>query len=476
MSGINTKETNKALFTNTGIIAIGQISTKLINFFLLPLYTALLTTEEYGLVDLLTTYTTFISVVVGMQMSQAIFRFLVTSRSENRKIKEISSTVVVTSCVIVIGYAVVFFCIYRFINLQCKWFLLVHVIAIILFQLLSGIARGLGKNIDYAVGSFIAAVVTLILNVLFIAIFRLNISFMLAAYTIGPVLGCVYLIIRVKLFDFLGFRYANKSDLKMVLGYAIPLVPNELSWSIIHVSDRIVVSQFMNIASNGLIAVASKFSVIYTTSFSIFNTSWTEQVVLHYRDEGGKEYVNTMFDQMVTLFGCIAMGIIVCMPFVYNILVDHKFDNAYGLVPFYMLAVFFNAVIGLISAIYLIENETKKIAISTAVAAAINIIVNILLIRHIGLYAAPLSSICGYAVISFWRLYDINKRHCKIGIPYNKLLILCVMALLTFFSYYTKNNLVHIIVFSIVAIISIIINKTILITLISPIIERVWKH
>lgn len=476
MSGINIKETNKALLTNTGIIAIGQISTKLINFFLLPLYTALLTTEEYGLVDLLTTYTTFISVVVGMQMSQAIFRFLVTSRSENRRIKEISSTVVVASCIVILVYIVVFFCIYRIINLQCKWFLLVHVIAIILFQLLLGIARGLGKNIDYAGGSFIAAVVTLILNVLFIAIFRLNISFMLVAYTIGPILGCAYLIIRVKLFDFLGFRYANKSDLKMVVGYAIPLVPNELSWSIIHVSDRIIVSQFMNIAANGLIAVASKFSVIYTTSFSIFNTSWTEQVVLHYRDEGGKQYVNTMFDQVVTLFGCIAMGIILCMPFVYNILVDHKFDNAYGLVPFYMLAVFFNAVIGLISSIYLVENETKKIAISTTIAAAINIIVNIFLIRYIGLYAAPISSICGYAVISFWRLYDINKRHCKIGISYNKLLILCVMAILTFFSYYAKSNLVHIIVFSIVAIISIIINKTILITLISPIIERVWKH
>lgn len=42
MNKINNKETNKALFKNTGIIAIGQISTKVVNFFLLPLYTALL--------------------------------------------------------------------------------------------------------------------------------------------------------------------------------------------------------------------------------------------------------------------------------------------------------------------------------------------------------------------------------------------------------------------------------------------------
>ena len=108
MSGINTRETNKALFTNTGIIAIGQISTKLINFFLLPLYTSLLATEEYGLVDLLTTYTAFISVIVGLQMSQAIFRFLVTSRNDEKRIEEISSTIVVASIIVILIYTILF--------------------------------------------------------------------------------------------------------------------------------------------------------------------------------------------------------------------------------------------------------------------------------------------------------------------------------------------------------------------------------
>lgn len=341
---------------------------------------------------------------------------------------------------------------------------------------MSGLVRGLGKNADYATGSFISAVVTLVLNVLFIAVFRLNIAFMLAAYAIGPVLGCLYLMKRVHIFKYLRLKSANKKDLKMVLKYAVPLVPNELSWSVIHASDRIIVSHFLSIAANGLIAVASKFSAIYTTGFSIFNTSWTEQVVLHYKDEGGKNYVNSMFEQMVTFFGCIAIGIIVCMPFVYNVLVDQKFENAYGLVPFYMSAVFFNAVIGMISAIYLIENETKKIAISTAIAAAVNIIVNLLLIKHIGAYAAPVSSICGYAVISFWRLYDINKRHCKIGLSYNRLFILCTMAILAFVTYYMKSTVVHFIAFCVVTVISVIINKKILKILLSPIMNFVTKH
>ena len=78
MGSIDLNNTNKALFKNTGIIAIGQISTKIVNFLLLPLYTALLTTQEYGLVDILSTYSALIVVIVGLQINQAVnFRFLV---------------------------------------------------------------------------------------------------------------------------------------------------------------------------------------------------------------------------------------------------------------------------------------------------------------------------------------------------------------------------------------------------------------
>ena len=109
MKKINNSSTSKALFKNTGIIAIGQVSTKIVNFLLLPLYTALLTTEEYGLVDLLTTYASLIAVVIGLQMSQAVFRFLVTCRDDEHRLREISSTVILETIVIFVGYIIVFF-------------------------------------------------------------------------------------------------------------------------------------------------------------------------------------------------------------------------------------------------------------------------------------------------------------------------------------------------------------------------------
>ena len=123
-----------------------------------------------------------------------------------------------------------------------------------------------------------------------------------------------------------------------------------------------------------------------------------------------------------------------------------------------MIAVFFNAVIGMIAAIYLIENETKQVAFSTMVAAGINVAVDLLLVKSKGMYAAPISSICGYLTVSFWRLWDINKRHCKISMSLKKVVILVIVTCMTLGAYYYGNIFIQTINLIIVALIALMLN------------------
>lgn len=459
---INKKNTNKALFKNTGIIAIGQLSTKLINFFLLPLYTALLTTEEYGTVDLLSTYSGLIVIVVGLQMTNALFRFLVTNRDDEDKIKHIVSTVLIMTVVILMGYTVVFLCLQPFVHIVGKWYLLAHVIATLYLQLMSNTARGLGKNADYASANFLSAAVSLVLNVITIAVLHWGIQAMLVSYVIGPIVGGTFLLFKNKIYRYISPLFFSKNETKIILKYSCPLIPNELSWSVIHASDRIVISNIISVAANGIVAAASRFSAIYTTCFSIFNTSWTEQVFLHYKEEGGKKYICEMFDKMVTFFASVAIGIIACIPFIFSVLVNEKFDEAYGLIPLYLIAVFFNAVIGMISAVYLVENETKKVAVSTVVAAIINLSVDLILVNFIGIYAAPVSSICGYATISIWRLIDINRRHCRVTMTIKKVILLIFLFFVSCIAYYSSYTLIKIFALIIVIVGAILINRSFL--------------
>ena len=92
------------LLKNTAVIGIGVACTKGISFFLLPLYTALLSTKEYGIVDLVTILVTLITYTLTLQFEQGIFRFLVESRNSVEKTKKyISTTLIAVSISLLIG-------------------------------------------------------------------------------------------------------------------------------------------------------------------------------------------------------------------------------------------------------------------------------------------------------------------------------------------------------------------------------------
>ena len=73
---------NKELVKNTAIISIGKICTQFLSFLLLPLYTSLLTTKDYGTVALITTYQQLLGYIVFFQIEQAVFRFLIDANGQ----------------------------------------------------------------------------------------------------------------------------------------------------------------------------------------------------------------------------------------------------------------------------------------------------------------------------------------------------------------------------------------------------------
>ena len=86
----------KKLLKNTMIITIGKICTQLITFLLLPLYTGVLTTAEYGIVDLLNTLVSLCLPIVTLQIEQAVFRELLEVRNNEKEKKKIISSTIVT--------------------------------------------------------------------------------------------------------------------------------------------------------------------------------------------------------------------------------------------------------------------------------------------------------------------------------------------------------------------------------------------
>lgn len=427
---------SRDLLKNTGIIGFGTMCTKALSFLLLPLYTALLSTSDYGVLDLVTTIGGLFVPIVGLQLSQAIFRYAAEVRSDKAAVSAVITTAYIESLILVAGYVAVFVVVIPFVTLPYKWTLLPLVVLNIALQLALYSARGIGDNVTFALGSFVSASVTLVLNVVLLTVFSLGLKGMLAAYCIGPFIGTAVIVVRDKLWGYFKPGLCTFDEAKKLTRYAFPLMPNEISWWALQSADRVVISAALGTAANGLISVANKFSFIYSTVFSVFNASWTEQVILHYRDEDGEEFIRRTVDSAVRFFSALFLVVLAALPFIWPIMVDASYNDAYGMVPLYMIAVYANLFTGLVSPIYLVNDESRKVLEATLISAVVSVVTLIALLGLIGVYAAPVSTIVGYGLVAAMRVIDVQRRHMRVGLNAKVLMATAFFAALTTLSYF----------------------------------------
>ena len=204
----------KSLLKNTLIITIGRICTQMITFFLLPLYTTLLSTEEYGIVDLLNTFVSLLLPIITLQVEQAVYRELIEERKNENKKREIISNSFFTVTIQIIIYLIIFMLISPIINNKYKYFLATNVVAHIFSSLFMQIARGLGENKKYAIASFLSALFTTVFNIIFIAKLNLGAQGMLLGIVLGQILCATYSFITLKLYKYIEFKQCNKNVIK----------------------------------------------------------------------------------------------------------------------------------------------------------------------------------------------------------------------------------------------------------------------
>ena len=319
------------------------------------------------------------------------------------------------------------------------------------------ICRGLGDNPTYAIGSFITGALTVVLNVIFIVSFHWGAYGMLGATAISNLLCSVYIFMKKKIYKYIKPKQYDKTTLKEIIKYSVPLIPNMISWWIVSASDRTIISAVIGIAQNGIYSAANKFSGVFTTLYSVFNLTWTESASININSEDRDEFFSKILDFVIRFFGCLCLGTIAVMPFVFNILINEKFAEAYYQIPILILGSVFNILVSFIGSIYVAKKLTKEIAKTSVIAAIINITVNVVLIKSIGLYAASISTVIAYALMFIYRWIDV-KKYVKFNVNKMLMFVLIIMYGVTIFTYYLRSTVISAVVLGVVAIFAIIAN------------------
>ncbi len=464
----------KKLIKNTIIITLGNLSTKFVSFLLLPLYTAILSTEEYGTVELINTYVSLLLPLVTFEIEQALFRYLIDNRNKKEDKTKVISTAFAFDFFQMIIFMLIFLATSYFFKIQFKFFILTNISATLLSSITLQYCRGVGDNKSYSIASFITAFITIVLNIIFIKFFKFGAFGMLLSIFIANIFCFIYLVLKKKIYKQFHFNQIDRKLLMQMLKYSLPLIPNALSWWVINASDRIIVSNFLGLNINGIYSIAYKFSNLYYSLYTIYNLTLTESVALHIYDEDSNEFISGILWKSHNFFFSLNLITISLISVIFNIIIHENYKDAYLQIPILLVASFLTSLVLMFGTIYVANKNTKEVAKTTIYAGIINIIVDLVLIKIIGLYAASFSTFVAFFILIIYRWFDLKK---YINLNFNfKIVTFNILYLsLILTTYYLGNIYIKIPIFISTLILGYMLNKTFIMDFATIILKKIKK-
>lgn len=403
-------EENERLIKNTFLLSIGGLTPKVIGLITLPIATRNLTTGEYGTYDLVLTIAAILIPLLTLQIQQGTFRFLLTAKDENERKTYITSTLSYFIFTVVIGIIIgIFGMLIAGIAPAPAICICLMISSEALYIILGQTIRGMGKNGKYTLSIIVYSVSYMFLMIFLVAWLRMSLLGVLTAVALGYLFSSFYMICQPEIRHYFHPKYFSKTNLKKILAFSAPIVPSSISLWVVNMSDRLIVTSILGLSANGIYSAANKIPSLYSTAYSIFNMAWTESAVRSYESDDVSTYYSRMFRYLFHFLLGVILILIAATPLMFAILFDTQYDGAYYQIPILYFGVFFSSIVSFYGSIYIAVQQTKHVASSSVVGAIINVIVNLLLIKWIGLYAASISTAISYLCICVYRYFDLKK-------------------------------------------------------------------
>lgn len=384
----------KKLFSTTVILAIGTFGSKLLTFFLMPLYTHVLTKGEYGIVDLLVQAANLLIPVVSLGINESIIRF--GADGENDPATVFTSGFVTIS--IGFGGFCLLFPVLRLIPDFGQYIPLIYgfVLCAMIHYLCARLAKAIGYVKRFALGGILGTALTVIFNVLFLVVADMGVTGYILAIMLADICTTVYFVFSCGLYRYLRFTKLRRDTWGGMLRYAVPMIPTTVLWWITDVSDRYIIRWFMGDEANGLYAVSYKIPTILILLCSIFMDAWQLSVLSEKSELERRNFFSKVFSMFQSVMFLAAGGLIVFAKLITKILVSDAFYDSWQYIPTLIIATTFSCLVTFLGTVYVVEKQSKSTLWTSCVGAGMNIVGNILLIPIWGVHGAAISTAFSY--------------------------------------------------------------------------------
>ena len=425
------------------ILTIGSILTKAFGFILMPLYTHVFSTEEYGMIEIVSISAQMVGIIMALGMPSAFDReFLQLSNTDENR-KKVISTSFLFICVFSFFVAVIAFALSDklaiFLNLKNpivpSLFRLIFIKSYFMTLGLIAIRYLIvtGKMAIYAFLSFLMAAIIILISLWVLLIKKEGLYELYFYQTIVVVFfGIGY---SIFLFSYAGFNLSFKR-LRSMFIFALPMVPAAISYYIMTSSDRFFLQKLTSTEAVGMYGVAYRIGLLILILIVVpLTTSISPYIYRVAKRNDCGIIISHLLEIVNFIFFACAIGLSLAAPYLIRILTPPAYWAASSVVIWITIAYVLYGLNFILVAGINISGKSYYQAIAIAIAATLNLVFNSLLIPYWGITGAAIATTIAYfiqtllTILFAERLFPIPYRFIRTS------MISCILV----FSYWLLN-------------------------------------
>ncbi|MDK7539261.1 oligosaccharide flippase family protein [Bacillus paranthracis] len=382
----------KQFIKTSGVFFLGNTLTKLISFFLLPLYTLKITPDAFGYYDLTISLINLIVPIIFFQVWDGIFRFTFDYEKKSDKYMVVSNGIVIQIFGFIM-YLITFFIIVNLLNYDMNYRYLIFIYGILsAFQYYYNcVARSFAKNTLLVATGLLNSVISILLNVILISIYNMGIEALYISYIIGTLIQIIILEKGVKIVENFKINVISVELIKKLIKFSLPLCVITLSYWLLSGLVRLVISNKLGMQENGLYGVTNRLSSIIVLVVNVFQFAWYEMSYSMGKDANKKQYYKYSLDYILKVILYVGSVSLLIIKVVFPYMIAEQYRDALMIIPITFIGVLINSYVSFASTLFLAEKDSKKLLLPTLISVVVNMIGLVLLTENLGLIGATLS-------------------------------------------------------------------------------------
>jgi len=413
----------KTLGKQSLIYGIGTILTRVVTFLLLPLYTNVFTTEEYGIVSLAYAFIGFVMIAYRYGMDSALMKYYIDAEGQDQKtyfttifsIQTLTSLLFSLFLILTAGFFAPIF-------LGGAYARLMQLVAIILFfdalwMLPMLILRANEKPRQYILLSLLNVIMLMSFNIYFVVFKEMGITGVLVGNIIAS--GALLLATLPIIVRNFSFKTISHSALREVLKFGLPFFPAGIFTIIMELSDRYLLDWLADTSAVGLYSAGNKLGMFGLLLVMGFNMGWTPYFLKTGKNNDAPQNFARVSTYFLGLVGFFIVIISIWISQVVQIKIGNttffgeEFWSSTQVVPIILLGYYFFGLYVLQLPGVFMTKKTKWVPLFRGTGAALTILINILLIPIFGIIGAASAKAIAFFGMSL-SIYLFNRKHYPI--------------------------------------------------------------